>query len=79
MVAMIALCAPRGGHDTLALLAALDSPRCSKSSPLVIVLGVVSFISDFYLVVLPIPAVWSLQLPFRRKLAISTMFFTGTV
>ena len=42
-------------------------------------LGVVSVLSDLYLIILPLPAVWNLQLPLRRKLAVSAMFFTGTV
>ena len=57
----------------------LTSPKCATSRPLVIVIGVVSLVSDLYLVILPLPAVWQLQLPLRRKLAVSAMFFTGSM
>ncbi len=70
MVAVIVLCVPtHGDHSELAYLTALDSPKCSDSKPIVILLGVVSLLSDLYLVILPLPAVRKLQLPFRRKLA----------
>lgn len=46
---------------------------------MVIVLGVVSLVSDVYLVILPLPAVWKLQLPLGRKIAVSAMFFTGSM
>lgn len=80
MVAVIVLCVPRnGGHSELAYLTALDSPKCSNAQSIVILLGVMGLLSDLYLVILPLPAVWKLQLPFRRKLAVSAMFFTGSV
>ena len=79
MVALLVLCAPTEGHSQLAYWSALDSPRCLQTRSLVTVLGVVSIVSDLYLIILPLPAVWSLQLPLRRKLAVSAMFFTGSV
>ena len=80
MLTVIVLCVPANGdHSELEYLTALDSPKCANSQPVVILLGVVSLLSDLYLVILPLPAVWRLQLPFRRKLAYSAMFFTGSV
>ena len=80
MAIELAVCIPGNGHSSLAYLAALDAPKCvSTRRPIVIGLGVVSVLSDLYLIILPLPAVWSLQLPLRRKLAVSAMFFTGSV
>lgn len=77
MVAFLVLCSPQSGHSQIAYLTALASPKCSKSMPLATVIGAVSVASDLYLVVLPLPAVWSLQLPFHRKIGVSAMFLTG--
>lgn len=66
-------------HGELALLNAVHSRKCNKSQAMVIVLGVVSLVSDVYLVILPLPAVWKLQLPLGRKIAVSAMFFTGSM
>lgn len=77
MVAFLALCSPRNGHSQIAYITALASPQCLKSQPLSIITGAVGVISDLYLVILPLPAVWSLQLPLRRKIGVSAMFLTG--
>lgn len=79
MVAFLVLCSPQSGHSQIAYLTALASPKCSKSMPLATVIGAVSVASDLYLVVLPLPAVWSLQLPFHRKIGVSAMFLTGFI
>lgn len=77
MVAQLVLCAPTHGHSQLAYLTALQ-PRCSLAQPLVFILGAVSVVSDLYLLILPLPAVWKLHLPFRRKLGVYAMLFTGS-
>ena len=46
---------------------------------MVVIFGAASVVSDLYLVILPLPAVWSLQLPFRKKIGVSAMFLTGSV
>lgn len=77
MFAFAILCSPKHGHSQIAYITALASPQCSKAQPLSTVIGAVSVVSDLYLIVLPLPAVWSLQLSFRRKLGVSAMFLTG--
>ena len=79
MIAFSVLCSPTQGHSKLAYLSTLESTRCRDTNSMIIALGAVSFISDLYLVILPMPAVWNLQLPFRKKMAVSAMFFTGSV
>ncbi|KAL8713518.1 MAG: hypothetical protein Q9220_002380 [cf. Caloplaca sp. 1 TL-2023] len=77
-IAFAVLCAPSGGHSAFNYLTAYRSSRClSATNPLVTIIGVLSLVSDIYLVILPLPAVWKLQLPFRRKLGVSAMFLTG--
>ncbi|KAL8950209.1 MAG: hypothetical protein Q9222_003738 [Ikaeria aurantiellina] len=77
-IAFAVLCAPSGGHHASIYLLAYSSPKCRRATdPLVTIIGILSLVSDIYLVVLPLPAVWNLQLPFRRKLGVSAMFLTG--
>ena len=79
MVSFIIMCSPKNGHSQFAYLTALASPECAKSEPLSITIGAVNVVSDMYLVILPLPAVWSLQLPLRRKIGVSAMFLTGSM
>ena len=55
------------------------SQRCHRAAPFLASVGVVNFVSDLFLIVLPLPAVWNLQLPRKKKVAISVIFMTGTV
>ena len=58
----------------------LTSAQCAiKTQSVYVIYGVLSLVSDLYLVILPLPAVWGLQLPLGRKLAVSAMFLTGSV
>ena len=47
------------------------------NKPLNIALGVVNIISDFFILIVPLPAVWSLQLPIKKKVGISAIILTG--
>ena len=71
-------CAPKGGQQTqLAYLLALASKECAETHVLVPLTGYVNVFSDIYLILLPLPAVWSLNLPFKKKLSVSAVFLTG--
>ena len=39
--------------------------------------GVISILVDWYLLILPIPAVWSLQLSTAKKFGVLIVFMTG--
>lgn len=41
--------------------------------------GVIGMIADWYLLILPIPAVWGLQMSTRKKIGILMVFMTGTL
>jgi len=76
MVVYIGLCAPHHGQSQLDYLAAISAPKCESQS-LSIVMGAFNMLSDFYILCIPLPAVWSLQMPRRRKIGISAIFLTG--
>lgn len=79
-VSFIVFCIPTDGHSRFSYVSALEAPRCTRpTGPLGIALAVVNVVSDLYLILIPLPAVWSLQLPLRRKLGISAMFLTGSM
>ena len=77
MIAMAASCAPRHGYTKLDYLSAISAPRCARNDYLNTWPGLFNILSDFYLLVIPLPAVWALQLPTAKKLGISAMFLTG--
>jgi len=76
-VAYLILCAPKG-QTHLDLLTAISSAKCQKQGqPLSIVVGSFNLASDLYIFCLPLPAVWSLQMPTRRKIGVSAIFSSG--
>lgn len=68
------ICTPSKGQS---YLEAFLSPQCSKASDISLAAGLFNMFSDIYLLVIPIPAVWSLQLERRRKLGVLIIFATG--
>lgn len=79
MIAFIVMCGPKDGQSQYSYLSALASDQCTRTHPLIIMTGVVNVASDLYLIVLPLPAVWALNLPLRRKVGISAIFLTGSM
>ena len=74
-------CRPKGGTDRLAYLAGLAAQGCDDLfRPVQIIniaLGGVNLVNDFYLLILPIPAIVKLKLPLRKKISIMFIFMTG--
>ena len=69
------LCLPRRGQGWVE--AGLSS-RCHRQFILAsYVRGPFNVVSDLYLLFLPLPAVWQLQIPLRKRLGIATIFLTG--
>ena len=73
-VAFGALCIPRSGENWIE---SNFSPRCGKSIVMTYVQGTFNVVSDFYILVLPIPVVWQLQMPLRKKVGVCAIFMTG--
>ena len=67
-------CTPRSGETWLV---AQMSRRCGRDLTLGYVMAAFNVLSDFYLFAIPIPVVWKLQLPLRRKIGVSAVFMTG--
>ncbi|KAK4663893.1 uncharacterized protein QC763_501878 [Podospora pseudopauciseta] len=70
-------CSPTTGQDVFSYLMAFSQPRCFKGRLYWLVMGIGSVIVDVGMIILPLPAVWSLRLPLKRKLAVSAMFLVG--
>lgn len=67
MVAMAALCAPRNGYTKLDYLSAIAAPKCARNDYINTWPGLFNIMSDFYLLIIPLPAIWGLQLPTKKR------------
>ncbi|KAI1633568.1 hypothetical protein F4809DRAFT_622741 [Biscogniauxia mediterranea] len=76
-ITFAAMCAPRTGSGQLDFLAAFVSDTCSRTRILIVIQGIINVVTDIFLLILPLPAIWTLQMPLKRKLAISSMFLVG--
>ncbi|KAF2837753.1 hypothetical protein M501DRAFT_937037, partial [Patellaria atrata CBS 101060] len=75
------LCRPVGGYGRENYLAGMSRPTCAGVKGPVprasLTLGVVSVFTDFYILIIPIPAIWSLKAPLRKKLGVYLIFMSG--
>ncbi|KAL2047262.1 hypothetical protein N7G274_001281 [Stereocaulon virgatum] len=71
-----ALCAPRK-HESFGSFSLLD--RCAQTKTWAVVQGVLNVCLDFYILYLPVPLVWKLQMEIRRKLGVMAIFMTGFI
>lgn len=70
-----ALCAPRPGE---LYLIRYSKPECVNNvDNLAIALAVENLVADVYLLVLPLPIIWKLQMSSKRKYALICVFMTG--
>lgn len=69
-----ALCAPRKGEsfDSLTLV-----QRCKNEEIWAAVQGALNVALDFYILYLPVPVIWKLQLGRKRKIGVLGIFMTG--
>ncbi len=74
MVSFLALCIPKPGKN---FLETAQESRCRRSGRLEIVQGVVDILSDFYLLLIPIPTILQLSLRPRQKIGLLLIFMTG--
>ncbi|MCJ1466366.1 hypothetical protein MMC07_004985 [Pseudocyphellaria aurata] len=77
MIGFIVMCGPKDGQSQLSYLKALAGPECTRATQLGNAVGVFNVVSDIYLILIPLPAVWSLQMPLRKKVGASAIFLTG--
>ena len=75
IIANAILCVPKPG---VSWEIADDTHNCIVVSDLLgVILGAVSVFSDLFVILNPIPVVWQLQLPIRKRIGISVIFITG--
>ena len=74
LLTKIISCTPRSGDSWIE---ASHSKSCGKTVTQSYAMGAFNVISDFCLLVIPIPVVWNLQLPLRRKVGVSAIFLMG--
>ncbi|TVY47473.1 hypothetical protein LOCC1_G002206 [Lachnellula occidentalis] len=55
------------------------STKCVKTEKLETGLVISDFLTDVFILLLPIPKIWALQMPLRRKLAVTAIFALGIV
>lgn len=77
MIALAVSCVPRHGHSKVDYFTAARAPACVGNNYLTSWPGLFNIFSDFYLLVLPLPAIWHLQIPIGKKVGIIMMFLTG--
>jgi hypothetical protein len=53
--------------------------RCSRAKPDAIAQGIGNILLDLYALVLPLPVVWGLHLPLKKKLGLMIIFLTGSL
>lgn len=67
-------CTPRGNQQWNAIEV---SEKCSKIRPYTIVQGAINVLLDVYILYLPIPVVWKLQLSTPQKAGVLFVFMHG--
>jgi hypothetical protein len=70
------ICSPRRGESMLELTL---SRRYIQFSNMSLAVGVISMILDWVLLILPISAVWKIQLSTARKIGVMLIFATGAL
>lgn len=69
----IVYCAPRHGAPWVAAVMS----RCQRTAVLGILHGIFHVLFDIFIIVLPVPVIWNLNLEFRKKLGVLAVFMTG--
>ena len=73
-IALAIMGSPHNGQNYLEVAA---GPSGDHSKTFGVVSGIVSVLSDFYLLLIPVPAVWGLQLPLKKRIGLLAIFGTG--
>ncbi|MCJ1307096.1 hypothetical protein MMC25_000742 [Agyrium rufum] len=71
---MMAFCMPRNGESWFL---ALFSSHCRRARIMTWVQGIFNIVSDLFLLILPMPVVWKLHMPTRKKWGVGAIFATG--
>lgn len=75
MIGNAVLCVPKPG---VSWEIGDDTYNCMVVADLFsVIMGTVSVFSDLFVIYIPIPVVWQLQLPTRKRVGICLIFITG--
>lgn len=70
-----AACIPRDGEDWVI---GIGSHRCQKRGlDIILASGFLNAITDFYVLWIPLPLIWNLNLPIRKKIGLVLIFMQG--
>lgn len=70
----LVFCAPSHNESWIA---ALGSSKCNQAKTIGVVAGIIGITSDFYILLLPLPAIWKLKLATRKRIGVSLILLTG--
>ena len=68
------MCMPASG---VTWVDTLDTDRCYQSVIVLYLQAAFGVISDFYILILPMPILFKLNLPTRKKASVAAIFMTG--
>lgn len=68
---------PKAGYSQIALLMASVSDSCVHTKTFVLLMGIGNSLIDLILLFLPLPVIWKLQMPLRKKITTSAIFLMG--
>ena len=73
-IVFLVTCVPRRG---VKWASPQFAAQCSPAANMNYVQGIFGVVSDLYIFILPLPVLWNLQMPTRKKLGITAIFITG--
>ncbi len=73
-IAQAIMCAPKHGQTWQE---STFTPLCRDTQIFSWLQGPWGVVSDLYLLILPMPAIWRLQMPLRKKIGVCAIFATG--
>lgn len=77
IIGFCALCIPRPG-DKGGWRSPAVRKRCTRSvEDLQLFGGAISVFSDFYVLIIPVPVLWAMNLPIGKKIRVGAIFATG--
>ncbi|KAF2228757.1 hypothetical protein EV356DRAFT_537812 [Viridothelium virens] len=76
----ISLCYSKSGQSELAYANSMNQPKCLQAEPKIsLAMGIMNVIIDVYMIIIPLPTIWLMQMPLKRKIGVSSMFLTGII
>lgn len=71
----VALCAPRSGES----FSIFTGRRCERQTIWSVTQGCLNVLLDFFILYIPIPILWKVQMDRRKKIGVSAVFLTGFI